>query len=122
VELQDASTRTLSLGVGVDNPDPVQQFFLYIHFFVGPGPLSADVGQALTSVDTRFPRAIEPAFAGLIMAPFEETSLFFQLPISGQIEDSHYFGNLLLLQLDPFTIPGVVLDRASVVFKISDRP
>jgi hypothetical protein len=111
---------TLSISVGVDNPDPVQQFFVYAHFFVGPGSLSADVGQALTLVDTRFPRATEPEYVGLIMAPSEETSLFFQLPISGRIEQSHYFGNLLLLQVDPFTPPGTVLDRASLVFKIRD--
>jgi hypothetical protein len=113
---------SLRLSVLVDNPDPVVQPFIYVHFFVGPGTLSADISQAVTSVDSRFPRAIEPEFAGLIMAPFEETWLSFRLPISGRIEKSHYFGNMLLVQLDPTETPGAVLDRFSVVFKVSSKP
>ena len=112
---------TLHISVGIDNPDPVAQFFIYTHLFVGPAILTADVEQALALVDTRFPRATQPEFAGLLMAPFEEDTLSFDLPISGRIEESHYLLNLLLIQMQPFEL-GQVLDRVTLVFKLRDRP
>jgi hypothetical protein len=113
---------TLTIWVGVDNPDPIDQWFLYLHFFVGPAALSGDLDHALAMVDARFPRAIEPEYAGLLMSPFEQTQLNFFLPISGQVEETHYLGNLLLIQLLLGETPGRVLDRESLVFKVRDAP
>jgi hypothetical protein len=111
---------TLSVAVGVDNPDPVQQSFLYVHLFVGPGNLAPDAVDGISLVDQRFPRATEPEFAGLFMSPFSETTLGFELPLSGRLEETHYFGNLFLIQQNPFALPGQVLDRVSFVFKVHD--
>jgi hypothetical protein len=111
---------TLRVEVYIDNPDPVPQGFLYAHFFVGPANLVVDPVQALSFVDARFPRATEPQFAGLFMDPFTSTGVVFELPISGRIEESHYLGNVFLIQQSPFTVPGEVVDRTAIVFKLHD--
>jgi hypothetical protein len=112
---------TLHVIVDIDNPDPVHQIFIYTHLFVGPAGLSADVEQALALVDTRFPRATQPKFFGLIMDPYSRDTVRFDLPISGRIEESHYMANLFLVRLDPFE-GGEVQDRVTFVFKLRDRP
>ncbi len=112
---------TLRVEVYFDNPDPVPQGFLYVHFFVGPANLVADPVQSLSFVDDRFPRVTEPQFAGLFMDPFTSSGVVFEIAIPGQIQESHYLGNAFLIQQSPFTVPGEVLDRASTVFKLQDQ-
>jgi len=115
------SPGTFHAAVGVSNPDDVATVFLYVHFFVGPSSLVADIGQALELVDTRFPRAIEPDDPGLSIPPNDLQWVWFELPLSGHIEESHYIANILLIRQSPFEL-GELLDRGSILFKVRDTP
>jgi hypothetical protein len=112
---------TFYMAVGIDNPDPFPALFLFVHLFVGPGSFLEDVAQALTVADTRFPRLTEPGSPGLQISPFERRSVEFEVPLSGHLEESHYFGNLLLISQEPGRVGGV-LDRMSFILRVRDTP
>jgi hypothetical protein len=60
---------TIVYNVGINNPDPSVEFWLFGHVFVGPGNMVTDVGDALCAVDMRFPRLTLPKFDGLRINP-----------------------------------------------------
>ena len=93
---------TANLDMGVTNPDPVVAWPLFVHVFVGPANLSADVGQALALVDARFPRLTEPKFVGLILNPSDSAFLNFSIPVAANIAPSNYLGNCFLFRAEFF--------------------
>jgi hypothetical protein len=114
-----SSPGTINLTTGVFNPDPVTQVFLFVHVFIGPATLAADVGQALELVDERFPRLTEPPFFGLTLDPSASTSLDFSIAIPANIEPSNYLGNAFLFQASYFTSASPTFDRALFVFQVT---
>jgi hypothetical protein len=108
----------INLDVGVFNPDPVAQYALFVHVFMGPADLATDVGQALSLVDTRFPRLTEPIFDGLRLDPGTGAALYFSIKVPTGIEPSNYLGNVFLFGAQFFG-SDELFDRALFVFNIS---
>lgn len=114
-----SSPGTISLSVGVFNPDPVQQSLPFVHVFMGPATLAADVGQGLELVDERFPRLTEPEVFGLALDPSASGSLDYSIAVPANIEPSNYVGNAVLFQASLFTSASPAFDRAFFGFKVS---
>ena len=110
---------TLRYTVGVDNPDPVDVDFLFVHVWIGSGNVDPAISTFLLNVDPRFPRLTQPdhGFNGLSLAPEESTELSFSITIPARIQKSTYLGNSLLMQLDRFGVGGF-LDRATFNFPV----
>ena len=104
--------------VGINNPDPVTVIWLFVHVFVGAANAVRNVGDALATVDPRFPRLTLPDFAGLSIAPGVTTSLNFQLSVPGGIEATNYLGNSFLFQADWHDV-GTHFDRGVFVFEVT---
>ena len=77
-----------------------------------------DVGEALATVDSRFPRLTLPEFAGLRIAPGATESLSFSIPVPANIETSNYLGNSFLFLADWHDV-GDYLDRGVFVFEVA---
>lgn len=107
---------TITYSVGISNPDPVARGALFVHLFVGPANVAPDVSDALSAVDTRFPRLTLPRFAGLTIDPGTTQSLTFALKTPPALERSNYLGNAFLFQAT-WHDPGEYLDRALFVFE-----
>ena len=112
-----ASPGTINMSVGIFNPDPVGLGNLFVHVFIGPASLVADVGQALALVDTRFPRLTGPPF-GLVVNASGTVSLDFSIEVPAAIGASSYLANAFLFFADFFG-SGAPLDRASFVFEVT---
>jgi hypothetical protein len=106
----------LTYSVGVNNPDPVDHYSLFVHLFVGPANVAPDVSEAVTAVDERFARLTEPAFAGLVVKAGTTEQLDFSIPIPA-VESTNYLGNSILMQ-STWHDPAVYLDRSLFVFTV----
>jgi hypothetical protein len=104
--------------VGVNNPDPDVRFSLFVHVFVGPANIASDHNEALALVDTRFPRLVEPSFAGLSVDPGATSSLSFALTVPAGIDPSNYLGNSFLFTAT-WHDPAEYLDRGLFVFAVT---
>jgi hypothetical protein len=109
---------TINYTVGINNPDPVTVIWLFVHVFVGAANAIRNVGDALATVDPRFPRLTLPDFFGLSIAPSVTTSLNFQLSIPGGIEATNYLGNSFLFRADWHDV-GTHFDRGVFIFKVT---
>lgn len=108
---------TISYNVGIHNPSPDLQVWLFAHVFVGPANFVADPGAAVQAVDPRFPRLTEPPFDGLHIAAGATASLSFSLAVPADVEVSNYIGNTFLFRADWHDV-GVYLDRGVFVFGV----
>jgi hypothetical protein len=54
---------------------------VYVHVFIGPANLAADVGQAVALVDARFPRLTQPETFGLYIDPEDSATLDFDIAV-----------------------------------------
>ena len=113
-----AAPGTIDYTVGINNPDPVQWFWLFAHVFVGPATIVRDVGDAVSAVDARFPRLTLPQFDGLSLGPGATQSLNFSLTVPGDIERSNYLGNTFLFHATWHDL-GQYLDRSLFVFEVT---
>jgi len=109
---------TVNYTVGINNPDPVQWFWLFVHVFVGPANVAPDVGDAVSAVDPRFPRLTLPRFAGLTLGPGATQSLNFSLAVPAGAQPSNYLGNAILFQATWHDL-GKYLDRGLFVFDVT---
>jgi hypothetical protein len=109
---------TINYTVGINNPDPVQWFWLFAHVFVGPANVVPDVGDAVSAVDPRFPRLTMPRFTGLTLGPGVTQSLSFSLAVPAGVERSNYLGNAILFQANWHDV-GKYLDRGNFVFEVT---
>jgi len=109
---------TIDLTVGIFNPDPTPASSLFVHVFIGPANLAADVGQALALVDPRFPRLTEPEFFGLTVNPSTAASLDFSIAVPANIEPSIYLGNSFLFAAQVFG-SAELLERVLFGFKVT---
>ena len=108
---------TISYNVGIHNPSPDLQIWLFAHVFVGPANFVADPGAAVQAVDPRFPRLTEPPFDGLHIAAGATASLSFSLNVPADAEVSNYIGNTFLFRADWHDV-GVYLERGVFVFGV----
>jgi hypothetical protein len=113
-----SSPGTNNLTVGIFNPDPVARVGLFVHVFVGPAGLAADVGQALAVVDTRFQILTEPPFFGLTLGPSATATLNFAVEVPNGIEASNYLGNAFLFGANFFGV-SEVFSRALFIFQVT---
>jgi hypothetical protein len=108
----------ISYTVGINNPDPDRWIWLFAHVFVGPANVAPNVGAAIQSVDSRFPRLTMPPFAGLTLDPGDTQSLNFSLDVPAGVESSNYLGNTILFQSTWHDV-GEYLDRSLFVFEVT---
>lgn len=99
----------IKYSVGIHNPDPYTRGSLFCYVFFGPSNMVPDVGIALCTVDTRFPRLTLPNF-GLFIDPDTTEYLTFEILIPIGIEPSNYMGNCFLFRASYHDI-GDYLDR-----------
>lgn len=109
---------TLNYNIGIYNPDAFTQIWLFVHLFIGPANMVPDVGAALATVDSRFPRLALPKFAGLNISSGGSATLNFSIPIPASIEPSNYLGNSFLFRADWHDV-GDYFDRSIFVFEVS---
>lgn len=109
---------TVNYSVGINNPDAFLQIWMFVHLFVGPANFVPDVGDAVSAVDTRFPRLTEPPFDGLSLDPGATASLDFVIPVPASVEPSNYLGNSFLFQ-STWHDPGIYFDRSLFVFQVA---
>lgn len=109
---------TIQYNVGITNPDPTDAVWLFGHVFVGAANIAPDISDALSAVDTRFPRLTMPAFSGLTVKAGETVHLEFKLTIPVGVEKTNYMGNVVLYQAT-WHDPAVYLDRGLFVFAVS---
>jgi hypothetical protein len=110
---------TINYNVGITNPDPVQQIWMFAHVFVGSGNVVSSSGDFLLNVDPRFPRLTQPNFAGLTLAAGASSTLSFAIKIPASVEHpTNYLGNTALLQFNWHDV-GTYLDRSVFVMQIT---
>jgi hypothetical protein len=107
----------INYSVGVFNPDPVSRSSLYVHVLVGPGNFVSDVGDALETLDERFPRLTLPSFFGLTVNSGATQRLDFTIPIPN-VEASNYLGNSFLFQAAYHDV-GTYFDRSVFPFEVT---
>lgn len=108
----------VNYALGIYNPDATQAIWLFAHVWVGSGNVDPTVGTFLLNVDTRFPRLIQPVFAGLTLAPSASATLNFSLHVPATVEKTNYLGNSCLMQFNWHDV-GQYLDRGVFVFQVS---
>lgn len=104
--------------VGINNPDPTDWIWLFVHLFIGPGNMVANTGRALVPVDDRFPRLTLPEFDGLQIAAGATEALDFQISVPAGVEATNYLGNSFLFQ-STWHDPGEYIDRSLFVFQVT---
>jgi len=77
---------TVNYSLGIYNPDPTTAIWLFADVFVGSGNVDPVTGTFLLNVDPRFPRLVEPAFAGLTLASGASTVLSYSLKVPATVE------------------------------------
>lgn len=118
-----AAGGTVNYNVGITNPDPVQQVWMFAHVFVGSGNVVSSTGEFLLNVDERFPRLTQPNFAGLTLGPngsaTASATLSFAIRIPASVEHpTNYLGNTALIQFNWHDV-GTYLDRSVFVMQIT---
>jgi hypothetical protein len=108
----------LNYTVGINNPDPDPWIWLFAHVFVGPANVARNVDDAVSAVDSRFPRLTMPEFAGLTLDPGVTQSLSFSLEVPAGVDPSNYLGNTILFQSTWHDV-GEYLDRSLFVFGVT---
>jgi hypothetical protein len=111
---------TLSISMGVFNPDPVAVNSLYVHGWVGPAnPVpNTDLGGYFVNVDERFPRLTQPPPFGLTLNPSTSSpTLVYSVAIPTTIQKSNYIWNFALLRMVGFGV-GQLVDRSVLVFAV----
>jgi hypothetical protein len=108
----------ISYQIGINNPDPTNWIWLFVHLFVGPGNMVADTGEALAPIDERFPRLTLPEFDGLQIASGATETLDFEIPVPAGVEATNYLGNSFLFQ-SIWHDPGEYIDRSLFVFEVT---
>jgi len=109
---------TITYKVGIHNPDPTGQFGIFDHLFIGPANPVSDVGAALSTVDTRFPRLTLPEFDGLSIDPATTKYLSFAIKVPMDIESTNYLGNSFLFRAEWHGV-GEYIDRSAFVFRVT---
>jgi hypothetical protein len=109
---------TVNYSLGIYNPDPTQAIWLFAHVAVGSGNVDPVTGTFLLNVDPRFPRLVQPAFAGLTLASGASAVLSYSLKVPATAEKTNYLGNSCLMQFNWHDI-GKYLDRGVFVFAVS---
>jgi hypothetical protein len=110
---------TINYNVGITNPDPVQQIWMFAHVFVGSGNVVSSSGEFLLNVDPRFPRLTLPNFSGLTLAAGASSTLSFAIKIPASVEHpTNYLGNTALFQFNWHDI-GTYLDRSVFVMQVT---
>jgi hypothetical protein len=110
---------TINYNVGITNPDPIQQIWMFAHVFVGSGNVVSGSGEFLLNVDERFPRLTQPNFAGLTLAAGASSTLSFAIKIPASVEHpTNYLGNTALMQFNWHDI-GTYLDRSVFVMQVT---
>lgn len=112
------SPGTINYSIGIHNPDAFTQNSLYVHLFIGPANMVPDVGAALATVDSRFPRLTLPKFFGLSIGSGATETLSFSIPIAAIIEASNYLGNSFLFRADSHDV-GDYFDRSVFPFEVT---
>ena len=109
---------TIRYRVGIANPDPSDAIWLCGHVFVGAANIAPDISDALSAVDSRFPRLTLPAFPGLTIKAGNIDELDFELAIPVGVEKTNYMGNVVLFQVT-WHDPAVYLDRGLFLFEVA---
>ena len=109
---------SIGYNLGIKNPDPFIYNSLFVHVFIGLANPVSDIGVALTTVDSRFPRLTLPKFAGLSINPGVTESLSFSIHIPTNIEPGYYLGNSFLFRADWHDV-GDYFDRGTFVFEVT---
>jgi hypothetical protein len=109
---------SISYQVGINNPDPTNWIWLFVHLFIGPGNMVPNTGPALAPFDDRFPRLTLPDFDGLQIASGATETLDFQIPVPAGVEATNYLGNSFLFQ-STWHDPGDYIDRSLFVFEVT---
>ena len=110
----------IHVSVFLFNPDAERHFFVFLHAFVGPAHLTAEIGQALAQVDGRFPRITTPAFFGHILEPSQDVDFTFDVDVRAGVPPSNYIGNAFVFKADFFDDNvGDVLDRGVFIFEVT---
>lgn len=112
------SPGTINYNVGIRNPDAFGHIWLFVHLFIGPANMVPNVGAALATADSRFPRLTLPEFAGLSIASGATETLSFSIPVPANIESGNYLGNSFLFLADWHDV-GDYVDRSVFVFEIT---
>jgi hypothetical protein len=94
--LSSRSPGSFDFSVSFFNPDPTAYIWTYVYVFVGPALLSADVGQALSLRDTRFPTVTMPDYPGVDLQPNSVEYLNVSLPVPKNLEPTNYLVNCFL--------------------------
>jgi len=108
---------TLNYNVGIKNPDPTRRIWMFNHVFIGPANMVSDTGQALCTVDTRFPRLTLPDFTGLALDPGASETLSYSIEVPNNVECTNYIGNSFLFRANWHDI-GEYFDRSIFVFEV----
>lgn len=107
---------SMSYSLQIYNPDAIPQYGLFALAFVGPANLISDVSSALSVIDTRFARLIQPDWPGVSLPnPGAWQSLSFRIPIPVNVERTNYVVNGFLFQIHP----DVFLDRGYAIIRVS---
>jgi hypothetical protein len=109
---------TINYEIGINNPDPTDWIWLFVHVFVGPGNMVPDTGESLAPVDERFAQLTEPKFPGLTIAAGATEQLNFSFGIPATIERSNYLGNSYLFQSVWHDV-GLYIDRSVFTFEVT---
>jgi hypothetical protein len=109
---------TVAYNRGITNPDPTPWIWLAVHLFIGPANLASDVDEAVSAVNTRFPRLTLPSFDGLQLQPGDSQTLSFSIQVPSGLQPSNYFGTSFLFQ-SLWHDPTVNLDRSFFVFEVT---
>jgi hypothetical protein len=112
-----AAGGTISYSIGINNPDPTDWIWLFVHLFVGPANIAPDVSDAVSAVDSRFARLSLPGFDGLTVKAGATEQLDFSLPVPAGIDRTNYLGNSFLFQ-STWHDPADYLDRSLFVFEV----
>ena len=109
---------SFNYNLGIYNPDPNQEIWMFAHVWVGSGNVDPVEGTFLNNVDTRFPRLTLPDFAGLTLAPGASTTLSFTINVPSTVETTNYLGNSCLMRFNWHDV-GDYLDRSVFVFDVT---
>lgn len=109
---------TVNYTVGINNPDPFSQIWLYVYLLIGPGNMVPDVGAALATGDARFPNCTQPSFPGLTIASGDTESLSFSVAVPAGIEPCNYLINSFLFRSNWHDV-GEYFDRGVISFEVT---
>jgi hypothetical protein len=112
------SPGTFNFSVYFFHPDPTA-WRTYVHVFVGPAYLTADVGQALALRDTRFPALTLPDYPGFDLQPNAGHWMNVSLPVPKNLESTTYMVNGFLFHCWYFGMTTVYMDRFQIPWKVT---